>query len=180
MWKLIGGVEERIQNQDTPEEFRFKPEHQVFESIINNINERAQDAQTDKPVLFDKYQLSFENAMDMSDAATNTEVVDVELKPEDIDATVGEKMPPGNSMKVLQFILKEKKPGNETGNITITERVAGTYKFDVDESHCCVFVRVLFHFLFLIFPPTIFYITVLIVHFYYRYYRYVTRSRWII
>ena len=56
LWQLIGTVEERIQNEDTPKEFRFPENHDVFHSILLYCDERAETSeQNEKAILFDKF-----------------------------------------------------------------------------------------------------------------------------
>ena len=57
---------------------------------------------------------------DTSKAATEVTILNVELLPDDLD--VGEELPPGGKVKVLQIITQQKMEGDEDNILDVTQR----------------------------------------------------------
>ena len=57
---------------------------------------------------------------DTSKEATEVTILNVELEPDDLD--VGEELPPGGKVKVLQIITQQKMEGDEDNILDVTQR----------------------------------------------------------
>jgi hypothetical protein len=114
-WK-IGNHVSFQKGSTTPAEFHFAEDHMVFNSVARYLEQRADLSDEDNPKVFDKIVFKFDNPMDSTFGYS--EVLDVLITEADLDKGAGEELPTGDSIKVHQIILKEKKP-EEEGKKTI-------------------------------------------------------------
>jgi hypothetical protein len=114
-WK-IGDHVSFQKGSTAPAEFHFAEDHMVFNSVSRYLEQRADLSDENNPKVFDKIVFKFDNPMD--NIFGLSEVLDVEITEADLNKEAGEELPVGNSIKVHQIILKEKKP-EEEGKKTI-------------------------------------------------------------
>jgi hypothetical protein len=114
-WK-IGNHVSFQKGSTTPTEFHFSEDHTVFNSVARYLEQRADLSDENNPKVFDKIVFKFDNPMDSTFGFS--EVLDVTITEADLDKGAGEELPVGDSIKVHQIILKEKKP-EEEGKKTI-------------------------------------------------------------
>ena len=102
-----------IQDGET-EELKFGPGHQVFTSITKYLRGRVNMTDASKPKVFEKIVFNFPNKMDRSYDSSLVEVLKVEVTDDHINTAVGEELPPGNVVKMVQIILRELPDEEET------------------------------------------------------------------
>jgi hypothetical protein len=106
LWK-IGDHVSFQKGSTAPAEFHFSDDHMVFNSVAPYLEQRADLSDGTNPKVFDKIVFKFDNPMD--NIFGLSEVLDVRIKEADLNKEAGEELPVGNSIKVHQIILKEKK-----------------------------------------------------------------------
>ena len=119
-----------FQSADTDPKFQFEANSPVFQSMFNLLACRAERSDPKNIYFFDKWQIDFPNAMDMT--FIKSEMLNVALTADDIDFARGERMPAGNAIPVHQIILKEKpREDKKKKHFTTTERnvKSGTFIF---------------------------------------------------
>jgi hypothetical protein len=132
-WK-IGNHVSFQKGSTTPAEFHFAEDHTVFNSVARYLEQRADLSDENNPKVFDKIVFKFDNPMDSTFGFS--EVLDVTITEEDLDKGAGEELPTGDSIKVHQIILKEKKP-DEEGKKTIKTSARKTNTGMIVYLFCC-------------------------------------------
>jgi hypothetical protein len=118
--KWFKSAKQQVAFQTAGSKHKFDEDHDVIDSLQHDIN-RKQEAKKDKKTGVVDYAIfEFELPQDTSKAATEVTILNVELLPDDLD--VGEELPPGGKVKVLQIITQQKMEGDEDNILDVTQR----------------------------------------------------------
>ena len=109
-WK-IGNHIAFQKDSTTPATFHFTQGHQVFNSVMRYLEQRADLTDENNPKINDVVVFKFDNAMDTTFGYS--EVLDVLITEDDVDLAAGEAVPVGDTIKVHQIILMQATPEDE-------------------------------------------------------------------
>jgi hypothetical protein len=113
-------AKQQVAFQTAGSKHKFDEDHDVIDSLQHDIN-RKQEVKKDKKTRVVDYAIfEFELPQDTSKAATEVTILNVELLPDDLD--VGEELPPGGKVKVLQIITQQKMEDEEDKILDVGER----------------------------------------------------------
>jgi hypothetical protein len=113
-------AKQQVAFQTAGSKHKFDEDHDVIDSLQHDIN-RKQEVRKDKKTRVVDYAIfEFELPQDTSKEATEVTILNVELEPDDLD--VGEELPPGGKVKVLQIITQQKMEDEEDNILDVGER----------------------------------------------------------
>ena len=113
-------AKQQVAFQTAGSKHKFDEDHDVIDSLQHDIN-RKQEVRKDKKTRVVDYAIfEFELPQDTSKEATEVTILNVELEADDLD--VGEELPPGGKVKVLQIITQQKMEGDEDNILDVTQR----------------------------------------------------------
>jgi hypothetical protein len=121
---------QQVAFQTTGSQYKFGEDHDVIDSLQADIN-RKKEVKKDKKKRVVVYTIfEFDLPQDMAKGSTEVTILNVELEKDDLD--VGEELPHGDKVKVLQIITQQKMGEEEDNLLDVTERNVnlGNYKLE--------------------------------------------------
>jgi hypothetical protein len=118
--KWFKSAKQQVAFQTAGSTHKFDEDHDVIDSLQHGIN-RKQEVKKDKKTRVVDYAIfEFELPQDTSTGATEVTILNVKLEAADLD--VGEELPPGGKVKVLQIITQQKMESDEDNILDVKER----------------------------------------------------------
>jgi hypothetical protein len=118
--KWFKSAKQQVAFQTAGSAHKFDEDHDVIDSLQHDIN-RKQEVKKDKKTRVVDYAIfEFELPQDTSKGATEVTILNVELEAGDLD--VGEELPHGGKVRVIQIITQQKMESDEDNILDVTER----------------------------------------------------------
>jgi hypothetical protein len=111
---------QQVAFQTAGSKYKFGEDHDVIDSLQADINRKEEVKKDKKKRVVDYTIFEFELPQDTSKGATEVTILNVELEQDDLD--VGEELPHGGKVKVLQIITQQKMESEEDNILDVTER----------------------------------------------------------
>ena len=111
---------QQVAFQTDGSKYKFGEDHDVIDSLQADINRKEEVKKDKKKRVVDYTIFEFDLPQDTAKGATEVTILNVELEKDDLD--VGEELPPGDTVKVLQIITQQHMAGEEENLLDVTER----------------------------------------------------------
>ena len=111
----------RLQKEETDPRYKFPENHEVYDSMKDHIMANMSTKDFNKKRVVDYGYFDFDRDMNTDKGSAKVEILNVALEDDDIEE--GQKMPPGQEVRMLQIIVEEKLVDTATdGKLDVKER----------------------------------------------------------
>jgi hypothetical protein len=119
--KWFKSAKRQIAFQTTGSTHKFDADHDVIDSLQDDINSKKESKKDGKIQRIVDYGIfDFDLPQDMSKGAAEITILNVTLAATDLE--IDEEMPPGDQVKVLQIITQQKMNGEDDNLLDVTQR----------------------------------------------------------